>query len=173
MMLSFGGKSPRLGEGVFLAPTATLIGDVTLGEGSSVWFGTVVRGDVHTIRIGARTNVQDLSLLHVTGGKFALTIGDDVTIGHHCVVHGCTVGSRVLIGMGAVVLDGATIGEESIVAAGAVVPEGATFPPRSLLMGIPAKKVRDITDADVARILEGRDNYKELQALYRAEGLGQ
>jgi len=108
-------------------------------------------------------------MLHVTGGHFALTVGDEVTVGHRAILHGCTVGHRVLIGMGAVVLDGAVIGDESVVAAGALVPEGAVFPPRSLLMGIPAKRVRELTDADVARIREGTASYKRLTPAHRDE----
>lgn len=168
MILTFKDAVPRLGPGVYVAPTAAVIGDVVMGKGSSIWFGAVARGDSHSIRIGEDTNIQDGSMLHVTGDFFPLTIGSEVTIGHRAVVHGCTIGDRVLIGMGAVILDGAEIGSESVVAAGAVVAEGAKFPPRSLLMGIPARKVRDIADSEVSRILEGAKTYRNTTAEYLA-----
>ncbi len=170
MIAAFKGTMPRLGPGVYVAPTAIVLGDVEIGEDSSVWFGTVVRGDTHRIRIGIRTNVQDNCTLHVTAVRHPLEIGDDVSLGHRVVVHGCTIGSRCLVGMGAIVLDGAEIGEESIVAAGAVVPEGRRFPPRSLLMGTPARVARGITDDDLARVLGTRDDYLELARAYHAPG---
>ena len=168
MIMSYKNVKPVIGPGVYIAPTAVVIGDVVLGEGSSVWFGTVVRGDVNSIRIGKKTNVQDNSVLHVTSERFPLTIGDEVTIGHRAVVHGATVGNRVLVAMGAVVLDGSEIGDESVVAAGAVVPEGAKFPPRSVIMGIPGKRVRELSDEDVARIMEGVVNYEKAVKSYLA-----
>lgn len=169
MLLSHKGIQPKLGEGVFIAPTALVVGDVQIGDGSSVWFGAVVRGDMHWIRIGRETNIQDLCVLHVTTGRHPLTVGSEVTVGHRVVLHGCTVGDRVLVGMGSVLLDGCVIGDESIVAAGSLVPEGAVFPPRSVLMGAPAKRVREATDADIARILEGRDNYRHTAAVFLSE----
>lgn len=168
MVFSFNGVAPRLGEGVFIAPGATVLGDVEIGRSSSVWFGSVVRGDSHWIRIGEDTNIQDGAVLHVTTGLFPLSIGSSVTIGHRAVVHGCNVGDRVLIGMGALVLDGAVIGEESVVAAGALVPEGAVFPPRSLIMGVPGKVVRPVADAEVFRILESCRIYRAAAADYLA-----
>jgi len=169
MIQPFRGCTPRLAPDAFVAPTAAVIGDVELGAGSSLWFHTVVRGDVHRIRIGARTNVQDSCVLHVTGGRHPLDVGDDVSIGHRAVVHGCTVGHRVLVGMGAVILDGARIGDDSIVGAGAVVPEGAEFPPRSVLLGVPVRRVREVTEAEMARIGRTRDDYVELSRAYREE----
>ncbi len=169
MVVHFQGMVPRVAPTAFVAPTAVVLGDVELGEHSSVWFGTVVRGDVHRIRIGARTNVQDNSTLHVTGGVHPLTIGEDVSIGHRVVVHGCTIGDRCLIGMGAVVLDGAEIGPESIVGAGAVVPEGAVFPPRSVILGVPARRRREAGEADLRRILGTRDDYLHLIRRYQEE----
>ena len=169
MIVPFRGDVPRLGSGVHVAPTAVVIGDVEIGRDSSVWFHTVIRGDVHRIRIGERTNVQDGCVLHVTGGVHPLFIGNDVSIGHRAVVHGCTLSDRVLVGIGAVVLDGARIGEESIVGAGAVVTEGAAFPPRSLLLGVPARRVRDLTDEDLARVLRTRDDYLRLAVAYRED----
>jgi carbonic anhydrase/acetyltransferase-like protein (isoleucine patch superfamily) len=148
------GVAPKLGRGVFVAPNASVIGDVVLGDESSVWFGTVVRGDVFPIRIGARTNVQDNAVIHVTGGKAATSIGDDVTIGHLALVHGCTIGSRCLIGMGSIVLDGAVIEDECLVAAGTLVPPRMRVPSRSLVMGRPAKVVRTLETADLEHIRE-------------------
>jgi carbonic anhydrase/acetyltransferase-like protein (isoleucine patch superfamily) len=148
------GVRPVLGEGVFVAPNATVIGDVHLGADSSVWFGTILRGDVLTIRVGARTNIQDGSVVHVTGGAAATTIGDDVTVGHMALLHGCTVGNRVLVGMGSIVLDGAVIGDDAVLAAGSLVPPGARVPPRSLAMGRPAKVVRQLGETDLAWIRE-------------------
>lgn len=166
MIMTFRNARPVIGEGCYIAPTAVVIGDVAIGRGSSVWFNAVVRGDVHSIRIGSETNVQDCCVLHVTTEFFPLTIGDRVTIGHGAVVHGCTVGSTCLIGMGAMVLDGAVIGDESVVAAGTLVPEGAEFPPRSLIMGVPGKRVREIKDSEVSRIMEGCLNYAWTNAEY-------
>lgn len=168
MILTYRNARPVIAEGCYVAPTAAVIGDVVIGKGSSVWFSAVVRGDSHSIRIGSETNVQDGSVLHVTTEFFPLTIGNQVTIGHAAVVHGCTVGNRVLIGMGARVLDGAIIGDESVVAAGCVVPEGAEFPPRSLIMGVPGKRVREIKDSEVSRIMEGCLNYAWTTAEYLA-----
>lgn len=148
------GQRPQLGKGVFIAPNATVIGDVVLGDESSVWFGTVIRGDVFPIRFGARTNVQDGSVVHVTGGKAATTVGDDVTVGHMALLHGCTVGNRVLVGMGSILLDGCVVGDESVIAAGSLVPPNARIPPRSFAMGRPAKVLRPVKDEDLAWVLE-------------------
>jgi gamma-carbonic anhydrase len=167
MIVAFRRSAPRIAPDAFVAPTAAVIGDVELGPESSLWFHTVARGDVHHVRIGARTNVQDSCVLHVTGGRHPLHIGDDVSIGHRAVVHGCTVGNRVLIGMGAVVLDGARIGDDSIVGAGAVVPEGADFPAGSVLLGVPARRLRDVTAVEIERIRRTRDDYLELTRAYR------
>jgi len=159
---SFQGRSPRLGPGVFVADSAEVIGDVTLGADASVWYGTVIRGDGAPIRVGARTNVQDLSVLHVTAGR-GCTVGDDVTIGHRAIVHACVVEDRCLIGMGAIVLDGAVIGAESIVGAGALVPAGMQVPPRSLVLGVPATVKRHLGDADVASIADYGRTYVGLK----------
>jgi carbonic anhydrase/acetyltransferase-like protein (isoleucine patch superfamily) len=167
---AFAGKTPAIGEGVFLAATACVIGDVTIGADSSIWFGTVVRGDVGWIRIGRRTNVQDLTMVHVTGGLANTTIGDDVTIGHRAILHGCTVEDGCLIGMGAIVMDEAVIGAGSLVAAGALVTPGTRVPPRSLVLGSPAKVVRPLR-ADEARMgIDGAARYLELSRSYLAEG---
>ena len=150
---------PRVHASVFIDQSAQVIGDVAIGEESSVWMNAVVRGDVHWIRIGRRSNVQDGTVVHVQNGTHPTTIGDDVTVGHAAVVHGCTVGDRVLVGMGAILLNGATIGEDSIVAAGSLCTEESKFPPRSLIMGSPAKVKRPLTDDEVASILTFSERY--------------
>ena len=132
---------------------------VHLGDEASVWFGAVIRGDCFPIRIGARTNVQDNVVVHVTGGEARTTIGDEVTIGHAAVIHGCTIGHRCLIGIGSIILDGAVIGDESFVAAGSLVTPGAAFPTRSLIMGRPARVLRPVSDDDLQRIREGAEHY--------------
>jgi|SRR5215472_3777977 len=144
------GRRPKIGKNVFIAPNAVVIGDVEIGDDSSIWFGVTIRGDVYPIRIGARTNVQDGSVIHVTGERAATTIGDDVTVGHMVLLHGCTIESRVLVGMGSVVLDGAVVGTDSIVGAGSLVVPRAIVEPRVLAMGRPAKKVRTLGEQDLA-----------------------
>ena len=139
--------------------SAQVIGDVEIGAESSVWMCAVVRGDVHEVRIGRRSNVQDGAIVHVMHDTHPTHIGDDVTLAHGVIVHGCTLGNRVLIGMGAIVLNGAEIGEDSIVAAGALVTEGTRIPPRSLVMGSPAKVRRVLEDDQVASIVEYAANY--------------
>jgi carbonic anhydrase/acetyltransferase-like protein (isoleucine patch superfamily) len=166
MIRPFQDRSPGFGAGVFIAPTADVIGDVEIGDDSSVWFHCVVRGDVHFIRIGARTNIQDASVLHVTGGRFPLRIGNGVTMGHRVIAHGCVIGDECLIGMGAVILDGAVIGDGAIVAAGAVVPEGMVVPPHTLVAGVPAKIKREVTDEERARLTEGWTHYVALKNVY-------
>ncbi|HEY8041082.1 MAG TPA: gamma carbonic anhydrase family protein [Polyangiaceae bacterium] len=148
------GVRPTLGRDVFVADSATVIGDVHLGDESSVWFGAVLRGDYFPIRIGARTNVQDNSVVHITAGQAATTVGDDVTVGHAAIIHGCTVGHRCLIGMGSIVLDGAVVGDESFVAAGSLITPGTVIPPRSFVMGRPGKVVRAVREEDLAWIRE-------------------
>ncbi len=147
-----GGVRPVLGRDVFVADSAAVIGDVHLGDEVGVWFGAVIRGDYMPIRIGARTNIQDNAVLHITSSMHGTTIGEDVTVGHAALVHGCTVGSRCLIGMGSSILDGAVVGDESFVAAGALVTPGTVIPPRSFVMGRPAKVIRPVTDKDLAWI---------------------
>jgi carbonic anhydrase/acetyltransferase-like protein (isoleucine patch superfamily) len=146
-------KDVQLHPSVFLADGARVIGDVEMGEESSVWFNAVVRADTASVRIGARTNVQDGAVVHTDTGK-PCTIGDECTIGHNAVVHGSTVGNGCLIGMGAIVLSGANVGGESLVAAGALVPEGKKFSPRSLIVGSPAKAVRTLSDEEVEGIIQ-------------------
>ena len=145
----------------WIAPNATVVGDVTIGAESSIWYGAVVRADSALIQIGNRTNVQDNCVLHADPG-FPLTIGNNTTVGHAAICHGATIGDRVLVGMGAVVMNGATIGDESLIAAGAVVLEGTVIPPRSLVAGVPAKVVRPVSDAEAASLVENAQNYAAL-----------
>lgn len=165
-VLAFEQALPKLEAGVYIAPSADVIGAVEVGRDASIWFNCTVRGDVNHIRIGAETNIQDNSVLHVTGGRFALHIGCRVLVGHRVIAHGCTIGDHCLIGMGAIVLDGAVVGEGSIVAAGAVVPEGMVVPDGSLVAGVPAKVKRPVTDAERQRIAEGVQHYIELKNMY-------
>ncbi len=148
---AIGDARPSLDGGVWLAPSADIIGDARLGEDVNVWFGAVIRADNTPIVVGPRTNVQDGAMLH-SDPETPLTIGEGVTIGHHAILHGCTIGSNVLIGMGATVLNGAVIGDDCLVGAGALVAEGKTFPARSLIMGVPAKLVRQLDDASIERL---------------------
>ncbi|HVJ90971.1 MAG TPA: gamma carbonic anhydrase family protein [Labilithrix sp.] len=163
------GRTPRLGRGAWIAPTAAVIGDVVIGDESSVWFGAVLRGDMFPIRVGARTNVQDNAVVHVTGGKADTTIGDDVTIGHLALIHGCTVGNRCLIGMGSIVLDGAIVEDECFIAAGSLIPPGMRVPTRSLMIGRPAKRVRTLEDADLAEIAAASAVYVQYAGDFRHE----
>ena len=158
---SLKGVAPRLGEGVYVAPNATIVGDVVIGDHSSVWFGAVLRGDIFPIRIGARTNVQDNAVVHVVGGEASTQIGDDVTIGHQALLHGCTVGSSCLIGMGSILLDGVVVEDECLIAAGSLVRPGARVPARSLVAGHPAKVVRTLGDADLEAIRAAASQYVE------------
>lgn len=158
-LYEYQGVRPTLGQHVFIAPNAVVIGDVHVGDASSVWFSTTIRGDVFPIRIGARTNIQDGSVLHVTGGKAKTTIGDDVTVGHMALLHGCTIGSRCLVGMGSIVLDGAVVEDDCVIAAGSLVAPGARIAARSLAVGRPAKAVRALTDSDLAWVREAGDLY--------------
>src|SRR6266550_7518817 len=152
-------SQPRLGARVFVAENATVIGDVALGDDASVWFGTVIRGDVHYVRIGARTNIQDNCTLHVNTGTHSVNIADEVTMGHGVIAHGCTIERGALIGMGSRVLDGAVVGELALVGAGALVGEGMLVPPRTLVVGVPARVKRPLTDEEIARLEQSWKNY--------------
>lgn len=167
---SFHGRSPRLHDGVWLADDAVVVGDVEIGDGSSVWFGVVIRGDVNHVRIGARTNVQDHSVIHVTSHTHPTFVGDDVTLGHRVTLHGCTVKDRCLVGIGAVVMDGAVVGECSMVAAGSLVPPGMVVPPGTLAVGSPARVKRDLTPDEVAFFEKSAANYRAYAEQYRREG---
>ncbi len=169
MIRAYRGKAPAIDATVYIAAGAQVIGDVVIGPESSLWFNVVVRGDVNTIRIGARTNVQDLSMLHVTRRTAPLRVGDEVTVGHAAILHGCTVENRCLIGMGAVVMDGAVVGEESIVGAGALVPERMIIPPRSLVVGVPAVVRRSLRPEEIAFLARSAEHYVQDAANYRAD----
>src|SRR5918998_1259394 len=170
-LLPHGDAFPEVADSAWVAPGAYVIGDVRLGEESSVWYGAVLRGDTEPIRIGARTNVQDGCVLHADPG-FPAVVGEGCVVGHNAVVHGCEVGDGCLIGMGATILNGAKIGAGSIVAAGAVVPENREFPPRSLIVGLPAKRVGEVTDEQAGDIDRGAREYVERAAAHR-DSLGQ
>jgi carbonic anhydrase/acetyltransferase-like protein (isoleucine patch superfamily) len=159
-------SQPRLGARVFVAENATVIGDVALGDDASVWYGTVIRGDVHYIRIGARTNIQDNCTLHVNTGRHPVEIADEVTMGHGVIAHGCTIERGALIGMGSRVLDGAVVGENALVGAGALVSEGMHVPPRTLVVGVPARVKRELRADEIARLEESWKHYVELKDQY-------
>jgi carbonic anhydrase/acetyltransferase-like protein (isoleucine patch superfamily) len=168
----FGGKQPRIDPSALVAEDAVVVGDVEIGAESSLWFGTVARGDVNFIRIGARTNLQDGTIVHVTSGTHPTVIGDDVTVGHRVVLHGCTVHDRCLVGIGATVMDGAVVGPDAMIGAGALVAPGTVVPPRTLFLGAPAKAKRALTDEEVAFLLRSARNYVGYARQYRAEGWG-
>jgi carbonic anhydrase/acetyltransferase-like protein (isoleucine patch superfamily) len=159
MLRPYRGVSPRIHPTAFIDDSAQVIGDVEIGEESSVWMCVVIRGDVHRIRIGRRSNVQDGTIVHVMKDTHPTVVGDDVTIGHAAVVHGCTIEDRCLIGMGAILLNGVTVGTGSIVAAGTLLPEGTQVPPRSLVMGSPGKVRRTLSDGDLDEIQMYADRY--------------
>ncbi len=167
MLIDYLGKKPKLHESVFIAEGAQVIGDVTIGKDSSIWFNTVVRGDVNFVKIGDRTNVQDNSVIHVTYEKFPTVIASNVTIGHAAVIHGCSIEDFCLIGMGAILLDGSSIGEHSLVAAGSLVREGFTVPARSLVAGVPARVVRELKDEELRRLEESAQHYVSYVSNYR------
>ncbi|HXF03940.1 MAG TPA: gamma carbonic anhydrase family protein [Blastocatellia bacterium] len=171
MIQEFDGKFPVIADSVFIAKNASVIGDVEIGEHSSVWFQAVVRGDVNYIRVGRYTNIQDGSVVHVDRETSPARIGDYVTIGHRAIIHGCTIGDHCLIGMGAIILSDAVIGDYCLVAAGAVVREGQVIPPRSVVVGVPARILREVTPDEIRRIEEGWRNYVELKDFYRGQGL--
>lgn len=163
----FAGTAPQIAESAWIAPSADLIGDARIAEGASVWFGAVIRADNTTIEVGAGTNIQDGAMLHSDPGA-PCTIGKEVTVGHHAVLHGCTVGDRSLIGMGATILNNAVIGEDSIVGAGALVTEGKIFPAGHLIVGSPARAIRELDDAQKAMLRGSAAVYREKQKAYAA-----
>ena len=166
------GKLPEIAKSAYIDPAAIIIGDVKIGEDSSIWPLTVVRGDVNYIRIGARTNIQDGSILHVMKDEYPLILGDDITVGHSVTLHGCTVESRCLIGMRATILNGVIVGEGSIVAAGTLLTERTIIPPRSLVVGAPGKVKRQLTAIDQATIDRYAERYVEYKNIYRNEMIG-
>lgn len=171
--------TPKLGNAVFVDPSAVVLGDVELGDDVSVWPLTVIRGDMHRIRIGSRTSVQDGSVLHITHAGpfnpdgFPLIIGDDVTIGHQAMLHGCTIGSRVLVGMGAMVMDGAIVEDDVIIGAGSLVPPGKTLKSGRLYVGRPVKEVRELTEKEMKFFTYTAGNYVKLKDKHIAEGYGE
>ena len=166
---SYGGKAPKIAASAYVDPAAVIIGDVEIGEDSSIWPLTVVRGDVHSIRIGNRTNVQDGCVLHVMKDEYPLVLGDEVTVGHRVTLHGCTIHSRVLIGMGAIILNGAVIGSDCIIAAGTLIPERTVIHSGSLVMGSPGKVKRALSEADLESIAKYAQRYSEYKEIYRKE----
>ena len=166
MIIPFNGVSPKIADDVFVAPNATIIGDVEVGPGSSIWFGAVLRGDIGPIRIGWRTNLQDNVVVHLDRDA-PTTIGDDVTIGHGAIVHGTTIGSGTQVGMGTVILSRSRIGENCLIAAGAVVLEDAQVPDGSVVMGVPAKVKRDVTPEEREALLRRAAVYEQRGAAYR------
>jgi len=166
-ILTIRSKTPKIHESVFLAEGARIIGEVEIGEGSSVWFNAVIRGDIHWVKIGRETNVQDGAVLHVTPEWAPVFIGDRVTIGHAALLHGCTVEDGSLIGIGAIVLDGAVIGRESLIAAGAVVTPKTVIPPRSLVKGNPGRVTRELDVKEIEQISMTAEHYVEISREYR------
>lgn len=173
MTYTYKNWKPKLGSKTWIAPSADIIGNITIGKDVSIWFGCVVRGDVHYIKIGDRTSIQDLSMIHVTHYKKddmsdgnPTVIGNDVTVGHRVMLHGCTIEDACLIGMSATILDGAVIGKESIVGANSLITKNKVFPPRSLIMGSPAKVVRSLTDGEVQELYASASRYVEFKNGY-------
>ncbi len=157
---------PQIAKDVFIAAGAHVIGNVVIGAESSLWFNTVVRGDVNWIKIGERTNIQDLSMIHVDSAGWPTNIGDDVTVGHRVILHGCEIGNRVLVGMGAIVMNNVKIGEDSIIGAGALLTEGTIIPPKTLALGSPCKVKRELSDNEIQMIKLSALHYAELAQTY-------
>jgi carbonic anhydrase/acetyltransferase-like protein (isoleucine patch superfamily) len=167
---SYRDKNPRIHETAFIAENATVVGDVVIGPDASVWFGSVIRADVHFIRIGARTNVQDLTVMHVNHGRNPTILDEDVTIGHRAILHGCHVKRGSLIGMGAVLLDDVVVEERALVAAGSVVSPGTIVPSGKLARGVPARVVRELTEDELAEMKRGAESYCGLKDEYLRQG---
>lgn len=168
-LIAYKGKEPKIHPSAFLCEGVRIIGDVEIGENVSVWYNTVIRGDVHYIKIGDRSNIQDMSMLHVTNNVFPLIIGNDVSIAHSVSLHGCTLKDGCLIGIGAIVLDGAVVGEGSLIAAGTVVKEGFVVPPNVLVAGVPGKIIRELTEKERLRVSSTPGNYIKYSAIYKEE----
>lgn len=166
LIRALGEHTPRLGKDVFLAENAVVVGNVELADSVNVWYGAVLRADVGMIRVGARTNLQDLCCLHMTQQLSHAVLGEDVTVGHGAIVHGAIVEDGALIGMGAILLDNARIGHDAFVAAGALVPVNAVVPPKTLVWGTPARHSRPLSDEEIAKVREGKDQYLELARLH-------
>ncbi len=171
MLRAYRGVLPRIAVSAYVDPSAQVIGDVVVGERSSIWPNVTVRGDVHYIRIGDETSIQDNSVCHVEHDTWPLVIGSRVVVGHSVTLHGCVIEDQCLIGIGAIVLNGARIGTGSIIAAGALVAEGVEIPPHSMVMGVPGKVRRQVTEAERERILEGAANYVRYRQTYKEEAI--
>lgn len=167
MIRDFNGTSPKIHETAYITDDAIVIGDVEIGEDSSVWFGSIVRGDVNYIRIGARTNIQDATVIHVSSKTHPTILGDEITVGHRVTLHGCTVGNGCLIGIGAILMDGVDVGEQSLVGAGTLLTPGTIIPPRSLVIGSPGRVKRELTEDEIAFLDRSWRNYTELKKHYR------
>jgi len=169
MIKQFEDKQPQLGHNVYVSENAMVIGEVTLGDKVNIWFGAVIRGDMHYIKIGNRTNIQDNSVVHVTTGVSPTIIGANVTVGHGAIIHGCTIGDDCLIGMGAILMDDAVIGAGSLIGAGALIPPNMIIPKNSLVVGSPGKVVREVKTVEKEMILERPQEYIDLAAIYLKE----
>ena len=165
MIHAFGDKQPELGERTFVAPSADVIGRVTLGEDASVFFQCVLRADINFIKVGPRSNIQDQSTVHVAS-DLGTTIGADVSVGHGCTIHACTVGDRVLVGMGSIIMDGTVVGDDCLIAAGSLLPKGKSYEPGSLIMGNPAKAVRKLTADEIAGLAKLAAKYVHVKDVY-------
>ena len=166
MILSFQDKAPHLGQSVYIAETADVIGDVTLGDDVNIWFGAVLRGDMHFIRVDSRSNIQDNAVIHVTTDVSPTHIGLGVTVGHGAIIHGCTIGDNCKIGMGASVMDDAVMGSGSLIGAGALVPPNMVVPSKSLVVGMPGKVIREVREVEYKMILERPQEYIDLASIY-------
>ena len=171
MLVALGATAPHVDPSAYVHASAWVVGDVHIGPESSVWFNAVIRGDVHSVRIGARTNIQDNATVHVTNGRHATQVGDDVTVGHNAVLHGCTVGNRCLIGIGAIVLDRCTIGDDCLIGAAALLTPGTAVEPGQLVLGNPARVIRPLTDAEREHLRQSAAGYVANAARYRAAGI--
>ncbi len=171
MLLSYKGRAPQIDPTAFIQPSAQIVGDVIIGAQSSVWFNVVIRGDVNHIRIGARTNVQDNATVHVTRERWPTILGDDITIAHGVILHGCRIADRCLIGIGAIVMDGVEIAEDCLIAAGSLVTPGTKIPAGQLVLGSPGKVVRPLRDEELAHLKQSAANYVEYADTYRGAQL--
>ncbi|MCX8071454.1 MAG: gamma carbonic anhydrase family protein [Candidatus Binatia bacterium] len=171
MLVPFNGTAPQVDPSAWVHPAAQIIGDVVIGPESSVWPYVVIRGDVHYVRIGARTNIQDAVVIHVTTARWPALVGDDVTVGHRAVLHGCTIGNGCLIGIGAIVLDGVEVGDHCLVGAGALLTPGTKIPPGHLVLGAPAKVVRALTEQEIESNTRNALHYVSLASHYREAGI--
>jgi len=169
LIRSFQGRTPSIPASCYIDASAQVIGDVTLGERTSVWMNAVLRGDVNSIRVGANSNVQDCSVLHGQRNLYAVTVGDWVTVGHNATVHGCVVEDGAVVGIGVRILNGCRVGESALIAAGSVLPEGTVVPPRTLWAGIPARLRRELSEADVERFRQYSRNYLDFSEIYLRE----